>query len=121
MLLITGVLVLLVTALVELTGDRLIHSYIWYMLAFFLFVTSFSHYVAHLGLKHDQANLHVYYFTSMGVRMVFCIIAIFLYRFYHEEQVMQFVFNFFVLYFTYTAFEIYALLSNLRRNSKKQI
>ncbi|MFB9863237.1 hypothetical protein EFA69_04185 [Rufibacter immobilis] len=121
MVLITGLLVFLVSGVVLLTGDKLIHSYIWYMLGFFVFMTGFAHYVSHLGVKQDVENLHVYFYASMGVRMVFSIIAIFVYRYFHEEQVMQFVFNFFALYFIYTGFEIYSLLSNLRRNSKKQI
>ncbi|WP_242693219.1 hypothetical protein [Sabulibacter ruber] len=116
----TGLLVLVITGLQFYTGAGLIHSYIWYMVPFFVFVTGFAHYVALLGLKHDATNLHAYYYTSMGVRMVFAIIAIFVYRYFHEEQIVQFVLNFFVLYFIYTGFEIYALLSNLRRNSKKQ-
>ena len=119
MLLLTGLVVLLTTVLLQFTGDRLIHSYIWYMLVFFVFVTCFAHYVAQLGLKHDSENLHAYYYASMGVRMVFCIIAIYVYRYFHEEHLVQFVINFFVLYFIFTGFEIYALLSNLRQNSKK--
>ncbi|ALI99196.1 hypothetical protein [Rufibacter tibetensis] len=119
MLLLTGLVILLIIALLQFTGDGLVHSYIWLMLGFFVFVTCFSHYVANLGLRHDSENLHAYYFASMGIRMVLSIIVVFVYRYFHEEQVVQFVINFFVLYFIYTAFEIYALLSNLRRNSKK--
>ena len=121
MLLLTGLLVLLVVALQVFTGDRLVHPYIWWVLLFFLFITFFTHYITHLGFKHDSENLHAYFYASMGVRMVFSIIAIFVYRYFHEEKVVQFVFNFFALYFIYTGFEIYALLSNLRQNSKKQI
>ncbi|RNI23513.1 hypothetical protein EFB08_18435 [Rufibacter latericius] len=119
MLLLTGLLVLLVTVLQLFTGARLIHFYIWYMLGFFVFLTGFAHYIAYLGLKHDSENLHAYYFASMGVRMVFSIIAVFVYRYFHAEQLVQFVLNFFALYFIYAGFEIYALLSNLRQNSKK--
>lgn len=119
MLLLTGLLVLLVTVLVATTGEQLVHSYVWYMLGFFVFVTSFTHYIGHLGLKHDAGNLHAYFYASMGVRMVFAIIVIFVYRYFHDEKIVQFVINFFALYFIYAGFEIYALLSNLRQNSKK--
>ncbi|WP_246849892.1 hypothetical protein [Rufibacter roseolus] len=119
MILLTGLLVLLITVLLMFTGDTVVHSYIWYMLCFFVFVTGFAHYVAFLGLKNDSGNLHAYYFAAMGVRMVFSIIAVFVYRYFHAEGLVQFVSNFFALYFIYTGFEIYALLSNLRQNSKK--
>ncbi|WP_181306698.1 hypothetical protein [Rufibacter sp. XAAS-G3-1] len=119
MLLLTGLLVLLVTVLSIATGDQLIHSYIWYMLGFFVFLTCFAHYVSNLGLAHDSENLHAYFFASMGVRMVFSVIAVFVYRYFHAQQLVQFVLNFFALYFIYAGFEIYALLSNLRQNSKK--
>ncbi|WP_225986519.1 hypothetical protein [Rufibacter sp. LB8] len=121
MILLTGGLVVVISLLVGFTGYELVHTYIWYLLGFFIFLTGFAHYVAHLGLKHDSENLQAYYFSSMGLRMVFCIIVIFVYRYFHEEHIVQFVFNFFTLYFIYTAFEIYALLSNLRQNSKKQM
>ncbi|MGV3541433.1 MAG: hypothetical protein ACO1OQ_16575 [Rufibacter sp.] len=115
----TVLVVLAVSVLVFLAGDRLVHPYIWWLVGFFVFITGFSHYVATLGVKHDPEHFSAFYYASMGVRMVFCIIAIFVYRYFHEERLIQFVFNFFALYFVFTAFEIYALLSNLRRNSKK--
>jgi uncharacterized membrane protein len=121
MLLLTGVLILVVVGLQVFTGDKLVHPFIWWGLLFFSFVAIFTHYITHLGFKHDSENLHAYFYAAMGVRMVFAIIAIFVYRYFHEERLIQFVFNFFALYFIYTGFEIYALLSNLRQNSKKQI
>ncbi len=116
---VTGVLVLVASALQAFTGFEVVHPYIWWLLAFFVFVTGFAHYLANMGLKFDAEHLAAFYYTSMGVRMLFSIIAIFVYRYFHEERLVQFVLNFFALYFIYTAFEIYALLSNLRRNSKK--
>ena len=121
LVLITGLVVMVASGFIAFTGNEFIHPLIWWMVGFFVFVTGFAHYVAHMGLKHDQEHLHAYYYASMGVRMVFVIIAIFIYRYFNEERVIQFVFNFFVLYFIYTGFEIYSLLSNLRQNSKKQI
>lgn len=121
MIVLTGAVVLVATGLVYSTGYQMVHAYFWYLLGFFIFLTGFAHYVSQLGLKHDSEHLHAYYFASMGLRMVFCVMAIFVYRYYHEENLIQFVFNFFALYFIYTGFEIYALLSNLRRNSKKPL
>ena len=119
MIFLTGALVLAGTGLQAFSGDRWLHPYYWWLLAFFVFLTGFAHYVSYLGLKHEAQKLFAYYFASMGLRMVFCVIAIFGYRYFHEENLVQFVLNFFALYFIYTGFEIYALLSNLRRNSKK--
>lgn len=121
LLFLTGALALLAAGLLQFSGYQLVHPYVWYLLGFFVFLTGFAHYLTHLGLKHDPENFSAYYFASMGLRMVFCIIVIFMYRYYTEENLVQFVFNFFMLYFIYTGFEIHALLSNLRRNSKKPL
>ncbi|RAU84546.1 hypothetical protein [Pontibacter arcticus] len=106
--------------LLEFTGSLLINEYIWHMLGFFVFVTAFTYYICSLGYKHDKENYQVYHFSSMGFRMVLCIGVVFAYAYFKGENKLQFVFNFFVLYFLYTGFEIYSLLANLRPHLKEQ-
>jgi hypothetical protein len=56
---------------------------------------------------------------SSVLRVLLCMTAVFIYVFQASDRELQFALNFFAIYFVYTGFEIYALLSNLRRISKK--
>nr|WP_262910420.1 hypothetical protein [Pontibacter silvestris] len=120
MAILTVLLAVIVVVLIHLTGAVLIHSYIWYILVFFVFVTGFTFYITRIGMEQDSDNFQVYYFSAMGFRMVLCIGVVFAYAYFIGDGKLQFVFNFFALYFLYTGFEIYSLLANLRPNLKKQ-
>ncbi len=111
---------LVIGALAYFTGDALVHTYIWLMLAFFVLVTAGTFYITRLGVSYDKDNFQLYYFGSMGFRMILSITVVFIYVFLFSENELQFVLNFFVLYFLFTGFEIYSLLANLRPNLKKQ-
>nr|WP_245402668.1 hypothetical protein [Pontibacter sp. E15-1] len=120
MLIFSGLVGLGIGALAYFTGDAVVHAYVWYMLAFFVLVTAGTFYITRLGISYDQDNFQLYYFGSMGFRMMLSIAVVFIYVFLFSENELQFVLNFFVLYFLFTAFEIYSLLANLRPNLKKQ-
>ncbi|MDX5419472.1 MAG: hypothetical protein LPK09_09660 [Hymenobacteraceae bacterium] len=116
----TAILCVAIGALLQFTGNTLVHAYIWYILAFFVFITGFTYYLTQLGYKNDPENFQVYYFASMGFRVVLSIGVVALYAYFYKEGRLQFVFNFFALYFLFTGFEIYSLLANLRPHLKKQ-
>jgi lysylphosphatidylglycerol synthetase-like protein (DUF2156 family) len=120
LLVFSGVVGLAIGVLTYVTGNQLVHAYVWYMLAFFIFITAGTFYITRLGISYDKDNFQLYYFGSMGFRMILSIGVIFVYVFLFSENEMQFVLNFFVLYFLFTGFEIYSLLANLRPNLKKQ-
>jgi hypothetical protein len=117
----SGIIILLIGALVYFSDYRLVHPYVWVILVFFIFITAFTFYVTWWGASQDQDNFQLYYFASMGFRLILSIGVIFGYIYLVRERQIQFVLNFFVLYFLYTAFEIYSLLSNLRPHSKKRV
>ena len=108
-------------AVVYLQGYNLIHPYIWYMVWFFVFITGFTYYIINMGSKSDPENFQMYYFGSTVFRVLMCMGVVFLYVYFAREGELQFALNFFLLYFIYTGFEIYHILTNLRRNSKKQL
>lgn len=96
----------------------ILHDKIWLMhLAFFL-VTLILHQITSLGLK-NRKDFHVFYFLSVGLRFLFCIILVFIILKTSLNKPLQFVLNFFTLYLIYTSFEIYFLLRNLRADLKK--
>lgn len=117
----SGIVILLLWMLIYFTGYRLAHPYVWFILTFFIFITAVTFYVTWWGAREDQDNFQLYYFASMGFRLILSIGVIFVYVYLATEGEVQFVLNFFVLYFVYTAFEIYSLLTNLRPHSKKQV
>nr|WP_255749816.1 hypothetical protein [Pontibacter liquoris] len=116
----SGVTGLAIGALTYFTGHALVHPYVWYVLAFFVLITAATFYITRLGISYDSDNFQLYYFGSMGFRMLLSIGVVFIYVYLFSENELQFVLNFFVLYFLFTGFEIYSLLANLRPNLKKQ-
>jgi FtsH-binding integral membrane protein len=121
LIIITGVIALLISLLVYTTAYTIVHPYIWYMLAFFVFVTVFTFYITRKGFEEDEENFQLYYFGSMAFRVIMCLAVVFIYVFFTKERHFQFTLNFFVLYFIFTGFEIYGILTNLRPISKKQV
>ena len=111
---------LLIGALQFHSGNQLVHTHVWWLFGFMVVVTALTFYVSRLGVSYDSDNFQLYYFGSMGFRMLLSIAVIFVYLFLGLENELQFVFNFFVLYFLFTGFEIYSLLANLRPHLKKQ-
>jgi hypothetical protein len=120
LLVFTGVVGLVIGALSYFTGQALVHPFAWYILGFFLLITGATFYITRLGISYDSDNFQLYYFGSMGFRMLLSIGVVFIYVYLFAENELQFVLNFFVLYFLFTGFEIFSLLANLRPHLKKQ-
>lgn len=120
LLVFSGVVGILTGVLAYFTGDQLLHPLVWYIIGFFIVVTVLTFYVTRLGINYDNDNFQLYYFGSMGFRMILSIAVVFIYVYLFTENELQFVFNFFVFYFLFTGFEIYSLLANLRPNLKRQ-
>ncbi|MDQ3291982.1 MAG: hypothetical protein M3Q05_11905 [Bacteroidota bacterium] len=119
--LITIIICVVLGVLVYLQGYTLVHPFIWYMVLFFLFITGFTYYIVSAGSKNDPGNFQMYYLGSTLFRVLMCMGLIFVYVYFSTQRELQFTLNFFLLYFIYTGFEIYHILTNLRRNSKKQL
>ena len=112
------ILTILVSAvlavLIYFTGYELVHP-----LAFFALITLGAFYAIQKGSKADPGSFQLYFMGSSVLRVLLCMTAVFIYVFMAAERELQFALNFFALYFIYTGFEIYSILSNLRRISKK--
>ncbi|HSI91307.1 MAG TPA: hypothetical protein VK927_09330 [Adhaeribacter sp.] len=120
LLLLCGLAAIIISLLIYLTGFQVVHPYIWYVLLFFTFVTGFTFYIVRKGYQEDEENFQLYYFGSMAFRVIMCLAVILLYVLFVPERHLQFTLNFFALYFIFTGFEIYSILTNLRPISKKQ-
>ncbi|MDX5346519.1 MAG: hypothetical protein LPJ89_10960 [Hymenobacteraceae bacterium] len=120
LILFSALIGLCIWLLLHFTGYNLVHPYIWYIFGFFIFITAVTFTVTRLGIQQDEDNFQLYYFGSMGLRVLLSIGVVFVYVYVSKERELQFVLNFFVLYFLYTGFEIYSILTNLRPHLKKQ-
>jgi hypothetical protein len=106
-------------ALIYFTGYDLVHPLAYVIVAFFALLTLGAYYAIQKGAKNDPGSFQLYFMGSSVLRVLLCMTAVFIYVFQASERELQFALNFFAIYFIYTGFEIYCLLSNLRRISKK--
>src|SRR6185312_12765480 len=94
-----------------------IHPYVWIIQFYFLVITLLTHFISSKGLK-KITEFHIFYMASMGIRFLVSLFFIFVSLWFSEGGHIVFVVDFFILYFLYTSFEIYFLLTNLRPDLK---
>jgi len=121
LLLLSFLICLSIAILIYFTGYNWVHPLAWYIVAFFAGITGLTFYLIRRGIGTDATSFQLYYFGSSVFRVLLCMFVVFFYVYFAAERELQFVLNFFLLYFIYTGFEIYSILSNLRRISKKQV
>lgn len=90
---------------------------IWYALLFFIVLTVFSYSYVASAKKQDNNFFVKRFFITMGLRLIFCIIFLVIYMISRPEREPIFVLTFMILYLFYTMFEIYYLVSKLRREN----
>lgn len=98
-----------------------IHPSVWAMFFFYMFVTLGLYMFSTYGAKHSSRVFMTATFGGMAVKLALCLGFIFVYLLNNVENRGVFVANFLVLYFFFTVFEVYSLMSNLRaqKNSGK--
>ena len=113
---------LFIAGLVYLISDLLqlhwIHESIWKIISFFLILTwltgIFSNYLLEIS-KENSVNILL---GAIGIRFLSSIGFIAIMLMLGQGNLILFVFNFFAVYLFYLLFDIYALIANLRPNSK---
>lgn len=105
--------------LIYFTRYELVHPLAYLILLFFALITLGAFYAIDRGSKADPGSFQMYFMGSSVLRVLLCMTVVFIYVFLARERELQFALNFFALYFVFTGFEIYSILSNLRRISKK--
>jgi len=96
-----------------------VYAYIWYLVMFFFFLSTFSIYIVEKAASHGQKYFINAYFTMMLLRLFLSIGLAFIFIWKDRGQAIIFASNFIVLYLLFLGFEIYTLLANLRHHSKK--
>lgn len=99
-----------------------INAYLWYEIVYMILLTSITYIVAMKGMKKDFYSFQNYYMGMMAVRLLVTGGFIFLYFYSVEEKkdAYSFLINFFVVYITYTFFEVLFLVKQINQSDSKQ-
>lgn len=119
LLVLTILVAAILAGLIHYTGYELVHPLAYIIVIFFALITLGTFYAIEKGTRSDPGSFQLYFMGSSVLRVLLCMTAVFIYVFMASDRELQFALNFFALYFVYTGFEIYSILSNLRRISKK--
>ncbi|GAB3920927.1 hypothetical protein [Mucilaginibacter myungsuensis] len=102
------------------TGYALwIHPLFWKMFVFFGIVTFVVSQSVLLAQQRDSKTGVQVFLAATVVKLLACMTFALIYALNKPESRLPFIGGFFYLYFVYTAFEIYSLLSNLRDQIKR--
>ncbi|SNC77366.1 hypothetical protein SAMN06265337_3949 [Hymenobacter gelipurpurascens] len=103
-------------------GPRIIHPFTAYTFAFFTVLTFLTYWATAKLVQANPENFLVAYFGSMVVRLLLSLTLVLVYLFAgggrEGDGQWAFLGSFFILYFLFAGFEVWAVLSNLRPFSK---
>lgn len=91
----------------------------WAALIFFVLMTAGVHALLSPSLKTRSKQFVSLFMATQGIRMFFSLGFLILYLLFVEIKDLNFIVFFLLLYLSFTGFEIYLLLSNLRADLKK--
>jgi hypothetical protein len=96
-----------------------LHPYVWIFFAFFTIVNLLSFLLSSLGIKKGGESSVLIILVSVVIKLLLTMTAA-LICIYTQlvGNKWVFVLNFFILYFSFTAFEVYNLIYNLRDEKK---
>jgi hypothetical protein len=98
--------------------DTVLIPKFWVVFGTIAFLTLIAYLLSWIGIRKGA---EVSVFTILGgivMKLLFCMVFVLVYLLKFRVNDIQFVLNFFSLYFLYTAFELYCLLRNLRHQNK---
>lgn len=91
----------------------------WVAFIFFVLMTAGVHALLAPSLKTRSKQFVSLFMATQGMRMFFSLGFLILYLLFVENKDLNFIVFFLLLYLSFTGFEIYLLLSNLRADLKK--
>lgn len=121
MLVITLILTSLMLIMVYTPLVKYLNPYAWAILLYMVTLSSLTYFLRNKGIRTGDAQ-DVYNFTMLAttIRLLLSAVVLLVYFLKVKENLETFIFNFFVLYFIYTAFEIKTLFPKLRTVSEKE-
>jgi hypothetical protein len=115
----TLVMAVLIFCFQQFQNSFPINNYVWVALVYFLLLTLVTYKITNSGLPKDNKTFITRTYSAIGIRFIFSIFPLFIYLIFSPVRELPFVVVYLLLYFFYTAFEIYYLVVNLRPDLKK--
>ena len=95
-----------------------LHSLIYPILLFFAVLTGVTGFLAAKLMKLESFTSVSVILGTTIVRLICCILFVFLILWEGHENLLWFVVDFFIIYLLYLLFDMYGLITNLRLHSK---
>jgi hypothetical protein len=95
-------------------------SLAWISLFYFFGLTWLTYKIANSGVNKDNKTFITRTYGAIGIRFIFSIFPLIIYLIFYPRREMPFIITYLLLYFFYTAFEIYFLVVNLRPDLNKK-
>ncbi|WP_207426792.1 hypothetical protein [Pedobacter sp. SYSU D00535] len=90
----------------------------WLIFGFQYFITVIAYSASVFGLRKGPEISTLVIMGALAVKMLFCMAFVLAYLLKISVNGVSFAVQFFSVYFLFTAFEVYALLRNLRHQNK---
>jgi hypothetical protein len=111
---------LLIFAFQSFQSKWVLDSLVWISLFYFFCLTWLTFKIANSGFKKDNKTFITRIYGAIGIRFIFSISPLIIYLIFYPKREMPFIIAYLLLYFFYTAFEIYYLVVNLRPELKQK-
>jgi hypothetical protein len=99
-------------------GSKYINSYIWYIYIYMIVIMHSTHFITSYGFGKTPYDAQNFFMLSTSLKLMLSCVALFLYFYFIKQEMKTFILNFFIIYFSYTFFEIKSLLLSLQPHSK---
>lgn len=107
-----------IVLLLKIVTPELTHERIWEILSFIALLSFLIHLLNSFLLRNFQENFFQITVFAMILRFIASLVFIAWQVWPAMENIILFIANFFVLFLFYLVFDMYTIISNLRRNSK---
>lgn len=118
--LLTAICAVLILAFQLLQNKLVLNSLVWIALIYFFSLTWITFKIANSALGKDNKTFITRIYSAIGIRFIFSIFPLLIYLLFYPVREMPFIISYLLLYFFYTAFEIYYLVVNLRPELKQK-
>ncbi len=91
----------------------------WAALIYFSVLTLVIYKISYSALDKNNKTFLWRIYSAIGLRLIFSVFPMIIYVFFVREHQISFIIVYLLMYFFYTAFEIYCLVITLRPIQKK--
>ena len=119
LIVLTIVLAVLLFGVQNFQNKIVIGNLSWYALVYFFVLTFIVYKISYSALAKNNQIFVGRIYSAIGIRFIFSVFPLIIYLMFVPQRQIPFIIVYLLLYFFYTAFEIYYLVVNLRPDSKK--